>query len=303
MSWWILILGRFLVAGTPLLLGTLGEAYAERSGNLNLGVEGMMSIGAVTGFAIANGTGNPWLGFLFAGFAGGMVSLIHAFVTISLRANQVVSGLALTMFGVGLSGLLGKSYVGISLKARFEEAAFPLLKDIPLLGDVLFNRSPIFYLSVLLAIVLWYVLFRTKWGIAIRACGENPKAADAAGINVYAVQYWCVLIGGVMAGFAGAYLSLYYIPTWIEGMVAGRGWIVIALVILSQWNPLKAIASCYLFGSIYVLQYALQGTFLNPTLLLMLPYLTAIVVLIIDSNTSIKQKLGAPSHLGEPFIK
>jgi len=297
------IFSRALIAGTPLLLGTIGEIYSERSGILNLGIEGMMAVGAVSGFSVAQRTGNLWLGVLASGLAGLLLSLIHAFVTITLKASQVISGLALSMFGLGLSGLIGKSFIGKPLQKSFVDFRVPFLSRIPFLGPILFSKDAVFFISILLALLLWFILYHSTLGLKIRSSGENPKATDAMGINVYAIQYGCVLLGGFMAGLAGAYISLAYSPTWIEGITGGRGWIVIALTILASWNPLKAFIGAYLFGGIYVIQYLLQSKGIPNNLLMMLPYLATLLVLVISSRQFIRRKMGAPASLGEPFIK
>jgi ABC-type uncharacterized transport system permease subunit len=297
------IFSRMLVAGTPLLLGTVGEIYTERAGILNLGVEGMMAVGAVAGFGVAQMTGNMWLGILAAGLAGLSLSLLHAFVSITLKASQVISGLALSMLGLGISGFMGKRFVGIPLPFRFQDYPIPLLSKIPFLGPILFTRDAIFYLSLFIAFMLWFLLYHTRWGIQIRSVGENPKASDAMGLPVYRIQYFCVMVGGFLAGMAGAYISLVYSPTWVEGITGGRGWIVIALTILAVWNPLKAFIGAYLFGLIYVLQYLLQSKNIPINILMMLPYITTLVVLILGSNNAIRKKSGAPGSLGVPFNK
>jgi general nucleoside transport system permease protein len=297
------VLSRTFIAGTPLLVGAMGEIYSERAGIMNLGVEGMMSFGAVTGFAVAHLTGNPWLGFLSAGMVGAMMSLIHAFVVIGLKGNQIVSGLALTMLGLGLSGMFGQSFIGIPLENKLSEIKIPLLSEIPILGSSLFSKDPIFYISIILAVILWFILFKTRWGNEIRSVGENPVASNAMGINVYKVQYVCVVIGGFLSGLAGAYLSIVYIPTWIEGMTGGKGWIIIALTILAGWNPIKAIFAAYLFSIIYVLQFLLQPLGVSPNILLMLPYIATIVILFIGSSEAMKRKIGPPAALGVRFDK
>ena len=249
---------RTLVAGTPLLLGTIGEVICERSGILNLGVEGMMAIGAVTAFIVTFVSGNPWLGLMAAVLAGMLISASHAFTTITLQSNQVVSGLAITMLGLGISGLVGKSYIGRPLSIKFQSVAIPILSDIPFVGPIFFDQSPFFYMAVLLAITAWFVLDYTSIGIMIRSTGENPKATEAQGVNVSMIRYACVLIGGAFSGMAGANLSISYSKSWIEGMTAGRGWIVIALTIFALWNPMRAMIGAFLFGGIFVLQYLLQ---------------------------------------------
>jgi len=290
-------------AGTPLLFGTLGEIYAERSGVLNFGVEGMMIMGAVTGFGVTLATGNVWLGVTLAAIAGGLIALVHAFLSITLRANQVVSGLALTMFGLGMSGLVGKRYVGIPLPCRLRVAPIPWLKEIPFLGPILFQHDPLVYLSVLLVPLLWFVLFKTRAGISIRSVGEAPATADALGVNVYLVRYLCVSLGGVLAGLGGAYLSLKYAPAWIEGMTAGAGWIVIALTIFAMWSPGRALIGAYLFGAVKVLQYRLQPLGVSPNLLNMLPFIFTIIVLLAGTGEVMRKRIGAPSALSIPYAR
>ncbi|MFQ6000340.1 MAG: ABC transporter permease [Anaerolineae bacterium] len=290
-------------AGTPLLFGTLGEIYAERSGVLNLGVEGMMIMGAVTGFGVTLTTGNVWLGITLAAIAGGLLALVHAFLSITLRANQIVSGLALTMFGLGMSGLVGKEYVGTPLPFRLRSLTIPGLSDIPILGPILFQHDPLVYLALALVPLLWFVLFKTKAGISIRSVGESPATADALGVNVYLVRYLCVSLGGVLAGLGGAYLSLIYAPAWIEGMTAGAGWIVIALTIFATWSPGRALIGAYLFGAVKVLQYRLQPLGVSPNLLNMLPFIFTIIVLLAGTGEVIRKRIGAPSALGIPYAR
>jgi len=298
------IIKRALISGTPLLLGTIGEIYTERSGVLNLGIEGMMAIGAVSGFGITILTKNPWVGLLFAIFFGILLSLIHAFISITLKGNQTISGLALSMLGLGISGFWGKAYIGTPLKYRFNDVVIPFLNKIPFIGELFFKGDPIFYISLLLTFSLWFILYKTKWGIIIRSCGENPLASDSMGVNVYIIRYICVAIGGALSGMAGAYLSLSYASSWIEGMTGGRGWIVIALTIFSLWNPLRALLGAYLFGGIYILQYILQQYYkISPNILLMLPYIGTILVLLLSANETLRKRIGAPKFLGEPYIK
>jgi ABC-type uncharacterized transport system permease subunit len=294
---------RTLVAGTPLLLGTLGEVLAERSGVLNLGVEGMMAIGAVTGYLAALASGSPWVGLAAALAAGALISAVHAFVSVSLKANQVVSGLALSMLGLGMASLFGKPYIGRPLPVKLEVLRVPLLAGLPVLGPILFARDPVFYLSVLLGLVFWFLLSRTRWGIEVRSVGENPAAADAAGVSVNGLRYLCTLLGGALAGLAGAYLSLAYSNSWMDGMTAGRGWIVIALTIFALWRPARAFLGAYLFGVIFVLQYLLQPLGIPPNLLGMLPYLATLAVLVVGGLRADHRNLAAPAALGEPFLK
>jgi len=299
----LLALTAAIPAGTPLLFGALGEVYAERSGVLNLGVEGMMIMGAVTGFGVALATGNVWLGVLAAGLAGGLLSLIHAFATIHLRVNQVVSGLALTMLGLGMSGIIGKRYIGQPLPVRLEALRFPVLSDLPVLGPLLFRHDPLVYLAVILVPVLWFVLYRTRWGLTLRSVGENPAAADALGVNVTQVRYLAVFFGGVLAGIGGAYLSVAYAPAWIEGMTAGAGWIVIALTIFAMWDPPRALLGAYLFGGVRVLQFRLQPLGISPNLLNMLPFLLTILVLLLSSGQAFRRRIGAPAALMQAYAR
>ncbi len=296
----ISVVERTMVAGTPLLLGTVGEVICERSGILNLGVEGVMSVGAVVAFIVTYTTGNPWLGLMAAIAAGMLVSVLHAFASVTLQANQVVSGLALTMIGLGLSGMLGKPYVGKPLEIKMDDVAIPYLSDIPVIGPIFFDQTPFFYMAILLAFGAWFFLERTSLGIKVRSTGENPRATETQGVNVTLVRYMSVIIGGGFSAMAGAHLSTSYSKSWIEGMTAGRGWIVIALTIFSLWNPGRAILGAFLFGGIFVLQYLLQPLGISPNFLAMLPYLATLVILLAMSLTGNK-KLNAPEMLGEPY--
>jgi len=291
---------RTLIAGTPLLLGTIGEVICERSGILNLGVEGVMAIGAVAAFIMTFYTQDPWLGVMAAILAGMMISVIHAFASVSLQSNQVVSGLALTMLGLGMSSLAGKPFVGKSLVTKMNTVAIPYLVDIPIVGKIFFDQSPFFYMALLLALAAWFILEYTELGIKIRSTGENPKATEAQGVNVSLVRYGCIIIGGGFSGLAGANLSISYSKLWIEGMTAGRGWIVIALTIFALWNPMRAIIGAFLFGGIFVLQYLLQPLGISPNLLAMLPYLATLLVLLMIGLGD-RKKLNAPAMLGEPY--
>lgn len=296
------LLRRTLIAGTPLLLGTLGEIISERSGILNLGVEGMMSVGAVSAFIVTFTTGNPWLGLIVAVVVTALFSLFHGFISITLRANQVVSGLALTMLGLGISGLWGKPFIGRPLTVKMSSIHIPGLSDIPFAGEVLFSHDPIFYIAVALGIAAWFFLKYTRAGIVLRSVGENPKASEAQGIRVNLVRYLAVMIGGGFAGMAGAHLSIAYSKSWNEGMVAGRGWIVIALTIFSLWNPSRAFLGAFLFGGIFVLQYILQPFGISPNILAMLPYLTTLAVLFIYGASEWgHRKMSPPATLGESY--
>jgi ABC-type uncharacterized transport system permease subunit len=290
-------------AGTPLLFGTLGEVYAERSGVLNLGVEGMMIMGSVTAFGAAYATGNIWLAVLLAALAGGLLALVHAFASITLRVNQVVSGLALTMLGLGLSGILGKRYIGQPLPVGVAPVQIPVLSDLPIIGPLLFRYDPLVYAAILSVPVLWFVLYRTRWGLSLRSVGESPATADTLGVNVVAVRYLAVIFGGALAGVGGAYLSLIYAPAWIEGMTAGAGWIVIALTIFAMWDPLRALLGAYLFGGVRVLQYRLQPLGISPNLLSMLPFLFTILVLWASAGEAMRKHIGAPAALMKPYSR
>ena len=293
-------LQRAMVAGTPLLLATTGEVICERSGILNLGVEGVMAIGAVVAFIVTMTTGQPWLGVLVALAAGMAISIIHAFSSVTLQANQVVSGLALTMLGLGLSGMLGKPYVGKPLSIKMDDWVIPYLSDIPWLGKILFMQSPFFYLAIVLAFASWFFLERTRLGIQIRSTGENPKATETQGVNVTRLRYLSVIIGGGFSGLAGAHLSISYSKSWIEGMTAGRGWIAIALTIFALWNPGRAIWAAFLFGGFFVVQYLLQPLGISPNFLAMLPYIATLLILLLISLKDPK-KLNAPAMLAEPY--
>jgi general nucleoside transport system permease protein len=291
---------RTLVAGTPLLLGTIGEVICERAGILNLGIEGVMAVGAASAFIVTYSTGNPWLGLAAALAAGVLISLTHAFSSITLQANQVVSGLALTMLGLGISGLMGKPYVGKPLPIKLDDLSIPVLADIPYIGPIFFQQSPYFYLAVILALLAWFVLEYTRVGIMIRSTGENPRATETQGVSVTLIRYLCVLVGGAFSAMAGAHLSTSYSKSWIEGMTAGRGWIVIALTIFALWNPLRAMLGAFLFGGIFVLQYLLQPLGIPPNFLSMMPYIATLIVLLLGGLRDAR-KLSAPAMLGEPY--
>jgi len=293
-------LQRTMIAGTPLLLATTGEIICERSGILNLGVEGVMAVGAVVAFIVTMTTGQPWLGVLAAMAAGMTISVIHAFASITLQANQVVSGLALTMLGLGLSGMLGKPYVGKPLTIKMNDLAIPYLSEIPFIGKILFLQSPFFYIAIVLAFASWFLLEHTRLGIQIRSTGENPKATETQGVNVFLIRYFSVIIGGGFSALAGAHLSISYSKSWIEGMTAGRGWIAIALTIFALWNPGRAIWAAFLFGGIFVVQYLMQPLGISPNFLSMLPYIATLLILLLISLRDPK-KLNAPAMLAAPY--
>lgn len=300
------ILSAAVRSGTPLLFAALGEIITERSGVLNLGIEGLMLIGAIFGFMSAYAFQNVYLAFLIAMLAGAIFSLIHAFVSVTLKANQTVSGLALTMLGTGISGMLGRNYIG-QVAPKFSELRIPVLSKIPLIGKIFFSHDFLVYLSYILVVFSFYLLFKTRFGMNLRAVGEDPAAADSAGINVFLIRYIATMLGGAFAAAGGAYLSLAYTSMWIENMSAGRGWIAIALVIFSMWDPYKAMIGSYLFGGIMALQLHLQaeGKIDIPSnLLMMLPYLTTLVVMVIFSlKEDFRKRVGAPSSLGIPYSR
>ena len=288
--------------GTPLLLVALGELICEKSGVLNLGQEGMMLFGAVIGFIVALSTGNLWLGVLLAMSAGMLLSMLFAAVALGFNANQVATGLALTIFGVGLSTFVGAAWVGKPL-AGFEPIAIPLLSEIPLIGRMLFAQDILVYLSFALFGLVAWVLLNSRIGLIIQAVGENPDAASAMGLPVLRVRTLAVLFGGAMAGLAGGYLSLAYTPMWAENMTAGRGWIALALVVFASWRVLRVLLGAYLFGLASIIHLVAQGIGLSipSNLLAMLPYVATILVLVLLSRDAIKTRLFAPVSLGKPW--
>ncbi|MFN6513465.1 MAG: ABC transporter permease [Nostoc sp. CreGUA01] len=296
------IISDSIRAATPLIFASLGELVTEKSGVLNLGVEGMMLVGAVAGFIAASITDNIYLGLLIALISGIAIALIHALLTITIAANQVATGLALSIFGSGLSAFVGTGYVGKTITG-LQAVDIPILKSIPLLGKVLFHQDILVYLSVVLVIVVWWFLRSTRAGLVLRSIGESPDAADALGLPVMRVRYLAVMFGGAMAGLAGGYLSLAYTPLWTENMTSGRGWIAIALVVFATWKPERILLGAYLFGSVSVIQLILQGLGINisPYILSCLPYLATILVLVFISRDNTRIKLETPASLGQPF--
>ena len=292
-------------AGTAILYACLGEILCERAGVLNLGVEGMMLMGALGGFAVTYGTGSPILGALAAMVVGGLLSLIHALLTVTLRANQVVSGLALTLFGGGLSSFLGQPLVGQPAPASFETLPIPGLADLPVLGPILFRQDLLTYGSYLLVPALWVLIFRTRPGLYLRAVGESPATTDAMGLSVAGLRYLYIVLGGMLAGLGGAAISIASNPGWTENITAGRGWIAIALVIFATWNPARAALGAYLFGGVEALQFRLQsaGTQVSPFFLNMLPYLFTILVLVLATQETVRRRVGAPAALGVPYFR
>ena len=299
-----------IVAGTSLVYATIGEIFTERSGVLNLGVEGIMIMGAVTAFAAAFHTENAWAGVLAGALVGGLLSAIHAFLTVSLRAEQVVTGLAITLMGTGLASFLGEKLgpgggplVG-QVGPRFEEMPIPLLSKIPVIGPVLFDQDIMVYIMFILVGLSSLYLYRTRSGLHLRSVGESPQTADAMGVNVYEVRYLYTIVGGMLIGIGGAHLSLAYTPGWTENLTGGRGWIVIALVIFATWDPLRAFLGALLFGGINAIQFRLQasGTAIPSNLLNMLPYILTVVVLVLVTwREGLSKRLGAPAALGLPY--
>ncbi|WP_313549276.1 ABC transporter permease [Pseudomonas sp.] len=288
--------------GTPLLLVALGELVCEKSGVLNLGQEGMMLFGAVAGFITAFATGSLWLGVLVACLAGMLLSQLFAVVALGFNANQVATGLALTIFGVGLSSFVGAGWVGKPL-AGFEPINLPLLSEIPLIGRMLFGQDVLVYLSFALFVLVTWALLKSRVGLIIQAVGENPNAASAMGLPVLRVRVLALLFGGAMAGLAGGYLSLAYTPMWAENMTAGRGWIALALVVFASWRVGRVLLGTYLFGLASILHLVAQGIGLSipGNLLAMLPYVATIIVLVLLSRDAVRTRLYAPVSLGQSW--
>jgi len=291
-----------LAAGTPLVFAALGELVTEKAGVLNLGVEGMMLVGAVAAFAVAATTKNPWLGVLAGMAAGAAVSQIFAVITLSLMANQVATGLALSLFGVGLSAFIGLDYVSVVIDG-IQPLAIAGLTDLPVVGRLLFGENPLVYLSLLLFVAIEWFLYRTRAGLVLRAVGENPQAAHAIGYPVVRIRYAAVMFGGACAGLGGAYLSVAYTPLWTEGLTAGRGWIALALVVFATWKPGRVLAGAYLFGGVTLAQFQAQamGVEMPSQVLSMLPYLATVVVLAVISRDATVIRLNAPASLGRAF--
>ncbi len=306
------VLAIAVFAGTSLIYATIGEIITERAGILNLGVEGMMIMGAVSAFATAFHTESLWLALLVASAVGGLMALVHAFVTITLRADQIVSGLALTLAGVGLASFLGErlgpdSGPLVGLRGpRFLEVDLPGLANLPVVGEALFQQDPIVYSMYAFVPLVWFWMYRTRPGQQLRAMGESPQTVDAMGIPVLRWRYIYTVVGGVLAGFGGAHLSLAYTPGWSENLTGGRGWIAIALVIFATWRPGRAVLGALLFGGVNAVQFRLQaaGTSISANLLNMAPYLLTIVVLVLISGASpLRHRLGAPAALAVPYAR
>lgn len=314
----IIVLQAGVATGTVLLFATVGEIFAERAGVLNLGVEGMMLIGAMSAYSVAVLQGNPWLGLVVAMAVAGLLSLLHGVISIHFQADQVVSGLSLTFLGTGLSLVFGEGLSKAGAISLLPSVSIPLLSRVPVVGPVLFtDQSVLVYLGFLFVPAAWFYINRTRPGMHLRAVGEYPAAADALGINVYRLRYSYVFVGGVLAGLAGATISLAISPGWFSEMTtSGQGWIAVGLVIFAQWNPLRAAFGSYAFGALRRLILDLQGPtrllglrnpfFYNPYLgffLQMVPYAFTILVLVIGSREAIRKRLGAPAALGMPYVR
>ncbi len=304
----ISFLAATISSGTPLLLATLGEILTEKAGNLNLGVEGMMLLGAAFSFAAGMAFGSPVLALLAGMAAGGIGALIYAFLTVTMRANQVVTGLSLTIFGTGLANFTCNSVTGLTLSTEvtgiFQRFAIPLLSKIPVIGQTFFNQSVFVYFGYIAAISMWIYLNKTTAGLKVRTVGENPGAADAAGIRVNGNKYIHIFIGGILSGIAGAYLSLHYSTTWQPGITGGMGWIAVALVIFSVWNPVRALFGAYIFGALRIIGFQLQSLKINiPVEIVdMLPYAFTIIVLIFVSVRK-SRKNPPPGSLGTSYFR
>lgn len=303
MSAYEAIILTIITASTPLLLAAIGELVVERSGVLNLGIEGMMVMGAVCGFAASYVTGSPWLGVLAAVLAGVATSLLFGLLTQTLMTNQVATGLAITLLGLGLSGLIGSGFVGLP-GVKLTSVSIPWLTDLPYVGRLVFGQDPLVYVSVILTLGVAYVLKHTRVGLIIRAVGQNHHSAHALGYRVIAVRYACIAFGGATSGLAGAYLSLVYTPQWIENMTAGRGWIALALVVFSTWLPARLAAGAYLFGGVWILGLYAQGMGIGipSQLLSSLPYVATILALVIISTNRRLSVINTPASLGQGFV-
>ena len=296
-----LLLASLMVASTPILLAALGELVAERAGVLNLGVEGMMITGAVTGFIAAASTGSPWPGFAAALAGGAALALVFGALTQGLMSNQVATGLALTLFGLGLASLLGQGWVGIK-GPGLPRMDFGPLSDLPFLGRALLRHDPVVYGGLLLTGAIWFFLHRTRAGLVLRAVGESAEAAHALGYPVRLVRLSAIAFGGACAGLGGAYLSIVRVPQWADGLTAGAGWIALAIVVFASWRPGRVLAGAWLFGGITVLQLNLQaaGAAVPVELLSASPYLVTVLVLVLISRRRARGG-DAPADLGKPF--
>jgi simple sugar transport system permease protein len=299
---WVAIAASAVAAATPLIYAALGELVTERAGVLNLGVEGMMLVGAITGFAVGISTGSLLLAYVAAAAAGALMALLFGVLTLSLQTNQVATGLALTLFGVGLSAFAGRAFVGLPI-ARVPVLHIPLLGDLPVIGELLFHFDVLEYLGLALCAAISWWLRSTRAGLRLRAVGESPATAHELGEPVTRIRYLAVLFGGAMSGIAGAYLSTALTPMWVEGMTTGRGWIALALVVFGTWKPWRVLGGAYLFGTVTVLQLYAQGLGIRvpSEFLSMLPYAATIIVLVIICRDPRTILLNQPASLGRSF--
>ncbi|NNE81540.1 MAG: ABC transporter permease [Silicimonas sp.] len=298
----VLLIASLMVASTPILLAAMGELMVEKSGVLNLGVEGMMIVGAISGFIVAVETGSPALGFVAAAAGATVMALLFAVLTQVFLSNQVATGLGLTLFGLGVSSLMGQGYVGIRPPASPRMEFFGL-SDLPVVGPIVFNQHPMVYVSLALVAGVWWYFRSTRSGLILRAVGESHEAAHALGYSVLGTRFAAIAFGGACAGLGGAFLSLVIVPQWTEGMTAGRGWIALAIVVFASWRAWRVLLGAYLFGGVTVLQLNLQaaGIAIPVELLSMSPYLITILVLVIISSDKRRAAASAPASLGRPF--
>ncbi|MEM9205820.1 MAG: ABC transporter permease [Pseudomonadota bacterium] len=292
-----------ITASTPLLLAAIGELVSERAGVLNLGVEGMMAVGAASAFGAAVATGNGAAGIVAGIGAGVLLSMLFALLTVRFAANQVATGLALTLLGLGIANSIGSGLVGVA-RDPLPKLDVPGVSEIPMIGPILFGQDVIVYASFALVIGVWYVLNYTRLGLTVRAVGDNHGSAHVLGINVATVRFGAIAFGGACAGLAGAYLSLSYTPLWVDGMTAGRGWIALALVVFASWLPWRVLIGAYLFGAVTILQFHAQGAGIQipAQLLSALPYIATILVLVLISRDVMRARANTPACLGQPFI-
>ncbi|RQM59719.1 MULTISPECIES: ABC transporter permease [Burkholderia] len=293
-----------VIAAIPLMYAGAGELVAEKSGVLNLGVEGMMLMGAVAGYAVTVITGNPWLGIVASVFAGLAMALLFGFLTITMLANQVATGLSLTIFGIGFSAYIGKPYTSAAMRSTIDVMPVPGLSSIPVLGPAIFSLTPLGYLAFIMFAVIGWFLYKTRAGLVLRSVGESPSVAHSVGFPVVGVRYGATLFGGAMAGIAGGYYSIIYLHIWQEQLTSGRGWIALALVVFATWRPGRLLIGALLFGAVMALQFYAQaiGVPVPTQFLAMLPYLATIVVLVLISRNQNTIKLNAPASLGKRFF-
>jgi simple sugar transport system permease protein len=303
MQTYALLIASTLNAGTVLAIASLGLLINERSGIVNLGAEGMMLCAAIAGFATGVHTGSDLLGFLAGAATGALMALVFGLLVIYLNTNQYATGLALSLFGGGFSAFVGVGYVQAKLEDRIHYAV-PGLEDLPFFGVALFQQHPLVYLTIGFAILLVLFLNRSRMGLILRSVGESPESAHALGYNVRLIRLWAVLLGGALCGLSGAYISLIYTPLWVEGMIAGKGWIALALTTFATWKPIRVLFGAYLFGGVTMLQFHLQsiGVDVPSQLLSMLPYLSTIVVLALISRNPLWIKVNMPASIGKPFF-